>query len=225
MPENPFSIFTPWKSHIGIGLFTKKDDSSSDELVCSRMGGHDYAALRQVHGTGTIVVREQMHRMEEADGLITDQPSLVLTIRMADCQTFVVYAPEQNVVGLLHVGWRGLKAGALPKFFDQLRQSFGITPDTTYVGAAPSLCQHCAEFTDPLRELAGIPEVLIKGRAANLQGWAETQLNTIGVPVDHRERLPDCTCCDPQHYWTYRGGDKEAVQQGKTNVLACVLLP
>ena len=44
-----------------------------------------------------------------------------------------------------------------------------------------------------------------------------------GIQPQNIERMDDCTRCHPEKYWTYRGGDREAVKAGRTNVMACVL--
>jgi copper oxidase (laccase) domain-containing protein len=139
-----------------------------------------------------------------------------------------VYAPEKHVTGVLHVGWRGIVAGAIAAFFERFEAEWNIEASQTLVAAGPSLCMRCAEFTDPRDELKAdtlnIPSNFFDGRCADLQGIATAQFLSLGVLPDHIDRHPDCTRCRADFYWTYRGGDREAVQKGKTNVLACVLL-
>jgi copper oxidase (laccase) domain-containing protein len=75
--------------------------------------------LREHHqlDIGWIAADAPSNRTEEADGMITDVPGLALNLRVADCQSFVIFSPKKNVLGLLHVGWRGLISGAIPEFF------------------------------------------------------------------------------------------------------------
>ena len=195
----------------------------SDQSLADNLHTHDYAALQQVHGNRTIIVRERMERTEQADGLITDQSNLVLTIRTADCQPILIYAPDAHVVGLLHAGWKGLVAGCIPAFFQTLSATCNLQPQDCFVCIGPCLCMHCSDFSNPLLELSGIPKDLIDAKHADLRTWADRQLEEAGVLKDHIERMPDCTRCHPEKYWTYRGGDREEVKHGRTNVLACVL--
>lgn len=219
----PFKAFRPFETHFRIALLTKKDAVSSDEKVIRVLGPGRMASLRQVHGNRTLVVRTPMQRTEEGDGMLTDARDLWLTVRTADCQPIVLYHPGANVAGVLHVGWKGLLNSAIPAFLRTLAEEWDADPAGAYVAIGPSLCARCAEFSDPLRELPGIDPRFIRARTADLPGIADDQLKEAGIQPNRIERSPDCTKCLNDRYWSYRGGDREKVMEGWTNVLACVL--
>lgn len=235
MIRSPFPLFGPFSDQIEVVLWTKADRRPHD--VCGTLEVSEEANAEQVHGNVTTVVRTAMQYAPGADGLLTDRIGLALSVRTADCQSFVVYAPSTNVIGVLHAGWRGLalyrseatgaglNAGAIPHFFETLRREWHIDPKDTWVAAGPSLCQKCAGFSDPERELPTVPSRFINGKHVDLRGAADAQLFTLGLPQAQFERSPDCTCCSPKTYWTYRGGDREEVKKGQRNLLACVLKP
>ncbi|MBM3227312.1 polyphenol oxidase family protein [Candidatus Peribacteria bacterium] len=223
MNSQPFALLSPFADRIAVSLFAKEDDLITDHSVMQALHGKDYAALDQVHGNRTLVTRQMIRRTASADGLITDQAHLTLMIRIADCQPLIVYAPDTNIIGVLHVGWKGLLCKAIEGFFEQMQNEMHVDPSTCFVGIGPCLCTACAEFQDPLRELPGIPHDLVTGKQADLGGWADRQLMACGVSTTNIERVRDCTRCHPEKYWTYRGGDREAVKSGATNVLACML--
>lgn len=179
--------------------------------------------LKQVHGKRVMRVDHEIKKTEEADGMITDVPGLLLCVRWADCQNFVVYEPKKKVVGVMHVGWRGLIKGIIPEFFAVLKHEWNIDASDTFVGAGASLCQKCADFSDPASELPSIDPKYIKNRTVDLQRIAIDQLLSLGVKPDHFERTSDCTRCMPETYWTYRGGHREEVKNGYTNVLAAMV--
>jgi len=223
MVTNPFSIFIPFNKHLKVVLFTKEDSVTTDEQVAQALGVSDVAGLWQEHGNKTIRVDSPVNRDQKADGMITDRPNLVLTVRTADCQPFVIFVPDKNVLGILHVGWKGLAAGAIPEFFKVLKNEWGIEPSETVVAAGPSLCMKCADFTDPKMELSGIDKKFIEGNCADLRSAADEEFFKLGVKKGNFERNPDCTRCNPEKYWTYRGGDKEDVIKGHTNVTTCYI--
>jgi YfiH family protein len=177
------------------------------------------ASLNQVHGRVVVRVDGETHRIIEADGLVTDKKSLTLEVRMADCQTLVFFSPKQDVIGALHVGWKGLIAGGIESMVETLQREWGIDPSDLVVGVGPSLCQQCAEFTDPARELPNIPKNFVDGRCVDLQKFADMTLEKLGVHPNHIERSRDCTRHNSGALWTYRGGDREQVLQGHTNAL------
>ncbi|MEI8230136.1 MAG: polyphenol oxidase family protein [Candidatus Peregrinibacteria bacterium] len=218
---SPFVSLRPFSSHIHVALVGKEISQPSFVDCAQEVGASSFATLHQVHGNRTIVLRKASDRTEQADGMITDQPGLALISRAADCQPFVIYAPSKKILGVLHVGWRGMLAGAITEFFHVLQQEFEITGKETIVCAGPSLGTECAHFSDPTNELAVIDTKFIHGNQVDLMGAADAEFSSLGVA--HIERPFGCTCCQPEKYWTYRGGDKEAVKAGAVNMVVCGL--
>ncbi len=223
MITHPFPLLQQFSERLDIAVFTKEDHMSDDKTATEKIGTSTYVSLNQVHGNRTIIASEPSARSEEADGVITQVPELALIIRAADCQNFVFYAPRQNVLGVLHAGWRGLNAGALPAFLDVWKNNWDTHPKDLYVGAGASLCEKCAEFTDPTSELTNLPKKFVKGRNANLQRIADMELREAGILPEHIDRSPDCTKCRADKYFSYRGGDREVVLTGVSNFLVCKL--
>ncbi len=219
MPQIPFDLFTQFPE-LTLELWTKDDQVNTHDHLQRYFGDRSLAIPKQVHGNRTIVTRKPMIFSEDADGIVTDHMDLTVAVRMADCQTFAVYAPTQRVIGVLHAGWRGLIKNAIPSFFDVLAQNWHIEPRETFVAAGPSLCQKCAEFSDPTNELPDIDPKFFNGRLVDLRGIADTQLDVLGVPQTQRERHPDCTRCQPEKYWSYRGPDRDRVREGWENLLS-----
>ncbi len=67
------------------------------------------STLRQVHGANVVVVDEPSspNMRPEADGMVTNRPSIMLGILTADCAPILLYDPDNNVVGAAHAGWKG----------------------------------------------------------------------------------------------------------------------
>lgn len=192
------------------GLFGKNDGCASDEECAARVGFAEVAKLNQVHGNVIYVVETPLSPPPDGDGLITATPRLALFIRFADCQAFVVFAPREHVLGVLHVGWRGLAKGAITSFYEKLWKVFAIPPEATFVGAGPSLCKQCAVFSDPLRELPPHLHHFIEGTNVDLIGAAEAEFDALGVPKGQCERHPSCTKCDPRWHSFRRDRNPEA---------------
>lgn len=224
MTRSFFPAFDRWSGNLRIDMFTKADALHDDDAVRHALSGTPVASLHQEHGGACVVIDAPTARTIRADAMATDVPGLALTIRSADCQTFVLYAPSAHAAAVVHAGWKGLLANILPHTVAVLRATWNIDPAEIAVAAAPSLCLQCAEFTDPARELPGIDPRFFHGRCADLRGIADRQLVDAGIKAERIDRHADCTRCNPQTYWTYRGGDREAVLGGATNVLCCTLL-
>lgn len=216
MTSQPFTLFRPYSAKFQVSMFTKADDTM-------QQGAQRIARMKQPHGNRTVIAQDARENVPEADGQISVEKNLLLTVRWADCQNFVLYAPKHNVAGVLHAGWRGLHANAIPNFFTALQAHYNVLPKDVLIGAGPSLCMQCAEFSNPADELPNISAQYIQDKHVNLQQVATDQLQELGVPYDAIERLPDCTKCQNTTYWSYRGGHAQDVLSGRTNYLACLL--
>lgn len=222
MIVSPFRIFEPFSDRITIKMLTKEDAVKSDEDAMKILGLTNAATIKQIHSNRTIITRAAGLSQTEADGMVTDQRDLLLMTRAADCQLFVVYAPEKNVMGTFHAGWKGLLAGAISEFYAVVKNEWGIDAIDTVVAASPSLCQNCSEFSDPIRELPGLDPTFFNQRLVDLRGIADEEFMHLGVKREHLERHPDCTKCHRDRYWSYRG-EKDAVIAGYRNMLICSL--
>lgn len=204
----------------------------SDQIDCHFLAKDDdrqvpdpHVRLWQVHGNTTIVTNEPSESTEKADGVITQSKGLHLMARAADCQNFAFYAPNHHIGGVLHAGWKGMLLEAIPAFLQQMQDSFGIDASECCVAAGPSLCLECAGYNDPEHELRKTvdPQYVHDGHV-DLRQIATDQLVRSGIQDSNIDRHPDCTRCSPEKYLTYRGGDKELVESGVSNILVLTLL-
>ncbi len=204
--EQPFNIFKQFPE-LKIGLFTKKDRSSA--LECANHLGFDkVAALWQEHGKVIHITDKPLDDETKGDGIITSTQNLALTIRFADCQAFVIYEPKKKILGVLHAGWRGMAAKAITSIYSKMKEEFDVDPKEAFVGAAPSLCKNCAEFSDPKKELPEHMHPFIDGKCVDLQAAADSELILLGVPENQAERHPVCTKCG-DGFWSWRRDKKE----------------
>ncbi len=186
-----------------------KDDMDA----MSTLGLPEPASLHQVHGPITVVVTSAGIHQAQADGMITTTKNLPLIIRMADCQNFVAYDPVSNTLGVLHAGWRGVRDGAIPAFIRAFLER-GSDAKNLLVCAGPSLCTAHAEFTNPPAELPNIDPKFFQEKNVKLRAIADDQLLRSGVLPQHMERMADCTKCQNDLYYSYRGIDHDTVASG-----------
>ena len=78
--------------------------------------------VRQQH-TGVViaVTRDMLPRPPAAadlavtaDGMVTRDSGICLLVGVADCAPVALFDPIETVVGLVHIGWRGLVSGMVP---------------------------------------------------------------------------------------------------------------
>lgn len=221
MIDQPFTIFQPYADRLRVRLYERSDDLHGTDDV-QRHEGIPVADAEQPHGPRTARVDTACTTLG-VDGLVTHTQGLALATRGADCQIFVAYDPRNSCGGVLHVGWKGLLNGAIAGFMQEIEGVWGSDPRELLIGAGPSLCLTCSEFTDPTRELTGIDHRFFQGRLADLRSIADDQWLRAGVRRTNIERHADCTRCHRERWWSLRGGDKEALRTGSRNVLTLSL--
>jgi YfiH family protein len=112
-----------------------------------------WAWLHQVHGNRVMTVTHANVaevRGAAADALVTADIALVLAVQTADCAP-VTLASREGIVGVAHVGWRGLQAGILEATVARMRE-LGATEIHAEVG--PCIHVECYEFSP--EDLSGL---------------------------------------------------------------------
>ncbi|HDR47160.1 MAG TPA: peptidoglycan editing factor PgeF [Geoalkalibacter subterraneus] len=185
---------------------------------------HLLLTVQQVHGTDLLVIDQPNPDLSHfqqlsCDGIITNQPGILVGVLVADCFPVLIYDPRQHVAATIHVGWRGAAAGILGKAVRSLAQLFDSTPDTLMAGVGPGIGAHKYEVDRPVRdafqadgqpwdELAS-PQGVGKWRL-DLRKACVLQLLKAGLREEHIEAADECTCCHRELFFSHRR------DQGKT---------
>lgn len=159
----------------------------------------------------------------DADGLITDEPGLCLTIYYADCIPVLFYDPVRRVIAAVHSGWRGTAMGIAAKAVQKMTELYGSDPKDILAAIGPGIGPCCFETHDdvPTAMEAQLGEgvkpyitTLKNGKfTVDLKGILTWQLTAAGVTPEHLEVLPLCTGCHPELYWSHRKmGDRRGNQ-------------
>ncbi len=201
-------------------------DCDMADFVCSDQTHTDH--VRQVTGKdrGKGVVLPKDYR--DVDGLITDEPGVVLVTFFADCVPLLFLDPVRKAVGLAHSGWRGSAKRMGEKTIKAMGEAFGSRPEDILAAVGPSICQDCYEVSQdvaqvfwdmfvPARERPLPPEVAgadLKERLAaskpdgkyQLDLWMANYiiLRQAGILPEHITVTDICTCCNPWLLYSHR---------------------
>ncbi|NDJ79272.1 MAG: peptidoglycan editing factor PgeF [Chloroflexi bacterium] len=180
----------------------------------------------QVHSADTVVVRGRVpHRrwLARADGMVTDQPGLPLTMRFADCTPILFYDPVQHVMGIAHAGWRGTVAGAGISTLHTLQTAFGSRPQDVQAGIGPSIgperYQVGEEVVEEVKVAFGQLDGLIRRAddgSAYLDLWASNRLALERAGVEQIEVAGICTATRTDEWYSHRA---EAGRTGRFGVV------
>jgi len=102
--------------------------------------------IRQVHSNFIVVAdRDFADRPKppKADGVITDQPGLLLGVLTADCVPVLAADKRKRVVGTFHAGWRGTAKRIVEAGIGRMRMEFGCRPEEMVAAIGPGIGQCC----------------------------------------------------------------------------------
>lgn len=149
------------------------------------------------------------------DGLITDDPQVVLMTFFADCVPLFFYDPEKRAIGASHSGWRGTVKRMGARTVEAMQREFGSSPQNIYAVIGPSICQNCYEVSeDVIQEFQKSFEPnqwpsLWRENSNNkyqLDLWNANKivLNEAGIPEHQIEVCEYCTCCHSDILFSHR---------------------
>ena len=148
---------------------------------------------------------------EGCDGLVTNEPGVVLTVFSADCTPVLFYDPVARAVGACHAGWRGTAAGIASKTVEKMTAEFGSDPKNVRAAIGPCISQCCFETHEDvpnamLRSLGEEARACILPRGekfmVDLKGLNALWLRRAGV--EQISVAEECTACEPDRFWTHR---------------------
>jgi YfiH family protein len=122
------------------------------------VGGDHLVSMAPVHGNDVgEVERPAAEPVPEVDALVTRVPGLALLVVAADCVPVMLGDSEAGVVGVVHAGWRGVRADVVGSTLDAMRD-LGARPDRTRAVVGPAICGLCydveRERYDAVRSVA-----------------------------------------------------------------------
>lgn len=175
-------------------------------------------------GRGVIYPRE----FHDVDGLITDDPNVILATFYADCVPLYMVDIKKKVIGLSHSGWRGTvgKIGAVT--IKKMVAQFGCDVSDIVVAIGPSICQACYEVSkDVIDEFKQVFAECHWSKLFYQKSEEKYQLNLweankiifmeAGIEETHISMPGICTCCNPEFLFSHRAS------QGKRGNLAAFL--
>jgi hypothetical protein len=132
--------------------FTAVDDRETVErnrrLLVEAVSGDartPLITLRQIHSSVLVhSVAGDASRQSpwKADGLMTDEPGLLLAVQTADCIPVLVADRKRRVVAAFHAGWRGTVRRIVESGVGRMRLEFGCRPEdlTAAIGPGAAVC-------------------------------------------------------------------------------------
>jgi YfiH family protein len=175
--------------------------------------------LRQVHGAHVAVVNRGEYMpgpRPEADVAVTNDSTIAIGVRVADCAPILIGDRRRQVVAAAHAGWRGTVERAAIAAVRVMQDRFGSSPDDLIAAIGPCLSLCCGEVGPEVRESfreAGhdadsLRRWFTSGRGDRLQLDLplanRDQLASTGVPSSQIHVSGLCTKSYPEVFHSYR---------------------
>ena len=169
-------------------------------------------ASREDGGKGILVPRDYT----DIDGLLTDEPGIVLATFYADCVPLYFVDTKHRAIALAHSGWRGTVARMGRCVVEKMKETYNTDPADIVAAVGPSICQACYEVSEDVadafaREFRGggqTDEILLSkgGGKYQLDLWRanEIVLTEAGIPAGQIQVTDLCTCHNSEYLFSHR---------------------
>ena len=151
----------------------------------------------------------------DVDGLVTNEPGVVLATFYADCVPLFFVDPVHHCIGLSHSGWRGTVGKIGKATVETMAREFGSKPGDLLAAVGPSICQECYEVSE---EVIGLfrenfaeelwPKLFYRKDNGHYQLnlWEANRLifQEAGILPQHITVTDICTACNPELLFSHR---------------------
>lgn len=173
--------------------------------------------MNQVHNNHLVEVGKEQGGclVKFADGLVTTEKGLFLSVKAADCVPLFFYDPQRKIVAVAHAGWRGT-LGKISLGMVKKMQSLGSDPKDVFVAIGPHIGGCCYSVETDRAEIF-IQEfkngkVVFKEQGVwhlDLGQANKIQLFTSNITELHIDAPVTCTSCQNDRYYSYRKDSQE----------------
>ncbi len=169
-------------------------------------------AGRSDGGKGILTPRDYT----DIDGLLTDEPGLVLATFYADCVPLYFVDTKRKAIALAHSGWRGTVARMGKCVIEKMRECYRTDPSDIVAVIGPSICQECYEVSEDVAEAfvwefkkPGQADALLQNKGGSkyqLDLWRANEfiLEEAGIRREHIQVTDLCTCHNSEYLFSHR---------------------
>ncbi len=195
--------------------------------TATHQAGWGLVTLKQMHsGLARRVGRREIAERASlwGDGLLTDEPGVLLAIQTADCFPVLVADRRLRAVAAFHAGWRGTLKGIVERGVESMAREFGSKPADLIAAIGPGIGQCCfavgAEVRELFRARYSYAEELFTDAdklRLDLVEANRRQLLAAGLTPEAIFTFNECTSCRTELFFSYRA------ERGKTGRLLAVI--
>ena len=168
----------------------------------------------------------------DVDGLVTNEPDILLVTQYADCTPLLFYDPVKKVAATSHGGWRGTVGEIALKTVEIMVNDYGSNRQDIICAIGPNISKCCYEVDDPvikeINKLDYLDKSLCyteKGEGKYMLDLKETNKQILlyaGIKEENIDLADLCTCCHSDIFHSHRatGG-----KRGTLAAMICINTP
>lgn len=183
--------------------------------------------VRQNHGSDLLVIDAPNDDVShflgiEADGIITNQPAIMIGVTVADCVPILLYDQDRKVIAAVHAGWQGTAATIVARAVKGMQTIFGTDPAAVKAAIGPCINRCCYQVDQPVKDgFKDQPELWLAVSEPDGTGaWRldlalanRMQLEDAGLSSFNIQTAGHCVCCQKDLFFSYRRDNGETGRQ------------
>lgn len=184
------------------------------------LGYKQIIILEQIHSVNIETTArnssERINKIEETDGIITQDSDVILTIRTADCVPIIFADKKNKIAGISHQGWRGSLKRMVQKMIQEMINS-GSSKDDIHIAIGPAINECCYNIDEDryyafLEEFDGYSKKIFRFRGGafhlSLPYLNYLLIRDMGIKKENIDFFPFCTSCDQKRFFSFRKNKK-----------------
>ncbi len=181
----------------------------------------------QIHGSNIQTLTKDNHYLFKSklilktDGFLTNLKNVFLMIKTADCFPVLFFDPKNQVVGIVHAGWRGVMEKIHWHMLFKMKNKFKSDLKNILIAIGPGVNSCCFAMANPVQSnLVGWQKFCKKTPSEysrysiDLLGFLKSDLLKAGIKKEHIESLDICTCCNPD-FFSHTRSKKTGEEEGR----------
>lgn len=187
-----------------------KYNQIQEELNRNKIATQNIFITNQIHSSKVIEVNKvniaNNLGIIEADGMITNHTNLSLIILTADCAPILLFDQRKLIIGAVHAGWRGAKAGIL---FNAIKKMQSLGAENIQAILGPMIRQKSYEVQNDFHQSFIDQNMSNRDFFINnagkiffdLPGYIKKQLTDLGVKKIEDQEIDTLT---NKNFYSYR---------------------
>ncbi len=151
------------------------------------------------------------------DGIIITVPNVPVILCFADCVPVILYSQKDNVLAVLHAGWRGTALGIIKKACKIMIKDMQIHPKDISVAIGACISKCCFDVSSEVKEAL---ECSLEGRYEDISIGNKMDLKKINAYQAIESGIMDidvmeyCTSCSNDLFYSYRKDNQTLMRHG-----------